>query len=51
MELEANLASGDLFQPWMLKLGAGVLEGVRRWGCMGTVGVFPKPSKYFVPKD
>lgn len=41
MELETSLASGGLFQPWVLKLGAGVLQGVRRWGCMGTVGIFP----------
>lgn len=50
MELETSLASGGLFQPWVLKLGAGVLQGVRRWGCMGTVGIFPKPSEYLCLK-
>lgn len=50
MELETSLTSNGLFQPWTLKLGVGVLQGVRRWDCMGTVGVFPKPSKYLCLK-
>lgn len=48
--LETSLTSGGLFQPWTLKLGAEVLQGVRGWDCMGTVGVFPKPSKYLCLK-